>query len=323
MRLHQATPKPSASSTRLGLHVALGAFLGLGYTLVDAYLDRQLGVAVSTPQNPLGLLHTVIDLVLPTLTGALLAVVAQLSRLRTRMIALEKERSETLEGQIRKIERDQAVWVVAASLLHELKNPLHALGLLLDEALELPESERAEQQVLLQRARAQIEKVSTQLGFLRGLPHAKNPSLPELDLGETLLRTASAHEARAHRQGVTFHVSAEAPKAIASRDYLEVILDNLVENALDSLQEENKGGQIQLSSHVEAGGVRLSVSDNGPGIDSEIENHLFEPLWSTKSRGLGLGLATSRALARAMGSDLVFRREPNRVVFDLLLRGKS
>lgn len=316
----RSTHTSTTQSSQLGLQVALGALLGLLYTVVDAYLDRQLGIAGSSPASLIEAIHTVIDFVLPTLTGALLAVAAHMSRLKTRMAQLEKERVEDLRSQLRKIERDQAVWVVAASLLHELKNPLHALGLLLDEVSELGDGQTEERRRLLDRAQAQSERISRELSLLRSLPSAHSPDLPVVRLSEVFAATLRVRESTAAAQGVRLAVSKNPPPALASPEYLRIVLDNLLDNAFEALRDA-RGGSITLNAKPDGEKVRIRLEDSGPGVSEEVAEHLFEPLWSSKPSGLGLGLATARALARSMGGDLVYRRGANASYFELELRG--
>ncbi|OQX67519.1 MAG: hypothetical protein B6A08_14990 [Sorangiineae bacterium NIC37A_2] len=316
----RSAPTSPTQSSQLGLQIALGALLGLLYTIVDAYLDRQLGIAGSSPASLIEVIHTVIDFVLPTLTGALLAVAAHMSRLKARMAELEKERVEDLRSQLRKIERDQAVWVVAASLLHELKNPLHALGLLLDEVSELGEGQTEERKRLLDRAQAQSERISRELSLLRSLPSAHNPNLPLAELSDVFAATLRARESLASAQGISLSVSKNPPPALASPEYLRIILDNLLDNAFEALRD-TRGGSITLDAEQSGEKVRIRLEDSGPGVSEEVAEHLFEPLWSSKPHGLGLGLATARALARSMGGDLVYRRGPCVSYFELELRG--
>lgn len=305
---------------RLDKSVVWGLAGGLGYTLVDGYLDHTFGVQVSPPVRPVEVLHAIIDFVLPAITGVLFGISVHYVRLRSRMAILEKRRADELTGDLHKIERDQAVWVISASLLHELKNPLHVLGLLLDEALEARESDQL--LPLLQRARAQVERIAAELAALRALPSSTLPELPNVDIDE-LARAAIVDMGNRvtsvtldYRVGLQERVLARANPA-----YVRIILENLLENAADALIGFRPVGEqvIEVNVARESHRCIIEVSDNGPGVDADTREHLFEPLNTTKPAGMGLGLSIARALARAMGGDLTLVEQPLGARFRLSL----
>lgn len=312
--------RPTKALARLEPGVLIGLIGGLGYTLVDGYLDRTLGAQLSAPVRPVEVLHAVIDFVLPAITGALLGVAVHYMRMRARTAELERQRADSLNDDLHKIERDQAVWVISASLLHELKNPLHALGLLLDEAVDANDGDPQRRHQLLQRARSQVERIARELATLRALPTAALPDLPNVDVEPIIDLAIEAAVQRAPEVSVDWHVGEPRVLAKASPAYVRIILENLLENAVDALAVAAQGEPriVVLVRHL---GERctIEVSDNGPGMDQEVRSHLFEPLRTTKTTGMGLGLAIARALARAMGGDLLLIEQPCGTRFRLVL----
>lgn len=286
--------------------VLLGFALGLSYTLLDGYLDHTFGVQMSPPARPVEVLHALIDFVLPPITGSLLGVAVHYVQLRAKMAELEKQRADTLVGDLHKIERDQAVWVISASLLHELKNPLHALGLLLDEALDLPDTERAQQHELLARARAQLERIAVQLAALRALPSSVPPELPVVELQSLVKATTEAALRGQPTFTLDYHMDPGESLVRADPAYLRIIVENLLENAVEALSEvsDMSSRVIEVRVAKRAEQAFVEIADAGPGIDAETRAHMFEPLVTTKESGMGLGLAIARTLARSMGGDL-------------------
>ncbi|MFT3766982.1 MAG: HAMP domain-containing sensor histidine kinase [Minicystis sp.] len=291
----------------LGARVAIGVGVGILYALVDGYLDRRLVNGTLARSQILLFGHEVIYLVLPILTGAVLGAATHFLRVRAEVAAAERRRADELHDRVHKISRDQAVWVVAASLLHELRTPLHALGLLLDEVAAIPEGGRAERAALLERARAQSDRLITQVGALKSLPVSPAPDLPAIDLLDAARRAAATLRGLARGTPARISVHGEpGTTARASAAYVQIILENLVENSIDAGREDGAPGPTAVDVEVGRDGDRafVRVRDDGPGIDPEIADTLFEPLRSTKARGLGLGLSIARALARAMQGDL-------------------
>lgn len=297
-----------AARVPLESSVIWGFMGGLAYTLVDGYLDHTFGVQTTTPARPVEVLHAIIDFVLPTITGTLFGVSVHYVRLRARMADLEKRRADELSGDLHKIERDQAVWVISASLLHELKNPLHALGLLLDEALDAHETEPAHQRQLLVRARSHVERIASELATLRALPSSAPGHLPIIDVEEVARRVVTTFAERGQGCNVKYYGPAHGEcLAQANPAYVRIILENLLENAVEAVSESADVADRCVDVHVgrEEGVCWVEVSDNGPGVDTEVVEHLFEPLSTTKHSGMGLGLSIARTLARGMGGDLL------------------
>jgi signal transduction histidine kinase len=87
----------------------------------------------------------------------------------------------------------------------------------------------------------------------------------------------------------------------ANREAILKVLTNLVENALQAM---GGGGRVELSAWVQGDRAILRVEDEGPGIPSDVEERLFEPYFSTKSTGTGLGLVICRTLMEKMGGSI-------------------
>jgi signal transduction histidine kinase len=94
-------------------------------------------------------------------------------------------------------------------------------------------------------------------------------------------------------------------EASADPGYVRTILENLVDNSMHSLRATGGAGRITIRVAVEDGHAVVRVSDDGPALEPAVRSALFEPLRSTKTQGLGLGLPIARALARSMRGDLL------------------
>ncbi len=289
------------SRPRAALAVAVGLAAGVAYAVVNRAFDVR--TAYGSLPTALAPVHAFVDQVLPLIAGALLGLAAHYVRLRARLAREERARVEELESRLRGVERDQAAWVLAASVLHEVKNPLHSLGLVLDELPHAKdEQERAD---LVAKAQAQIGRVDERLAELRRLPTGAQPKAAPVSLDALAENVTRGYATIAERGGVSVAVSTERD-AIASADaaYVQVIVENLLQNALESLRARGRGGRIDVDVRRRGARVELSVKDDGPGPDAETRRGLFEPFASTKAGGLGLGLSIARALARAMEGDL-------------------
>lgn len=286
---------------RLDVSAGVGLLLGCAYTVVDVYIDHFMRASLRAPGGPLEVFHAIVDLVLPAVTGTLMGVALHYTKVRAKMAAFEKQRADELAGHLHKIEREQAVWVIAASLLHELKNPLHSLGLLLDEVAELPDSATSERSELLRRARSQSERIEARLMALRSLESSRPPELPRVDLLDCIEGLVEPLARLAQRRNATLRLEGGPVVASVHPGYLRIILENLIENALDVLPPS---GEVTIRVGDDGSEALVTVTDNGPGLSEDTRERMFEPLFSHKESGLGLGLAIARGLARSMGGDL-------------------
>lgn len=286
----------------LAIYVLLGVLAGATYVGFDLVSEARLRAGTLT--GPLSSAHSLIDHLIPVLAGGLIGLSIHQRRLRARLSAAEEaaSRAEALRARLLKVERDQAVWVLAAAVLHELNNPLHALGLLLDEyqACADDSAQRAE---LVERAHGQVRRALAHLETLRSMQGSGEPEAQPIAL-ERVLGSLAADVSALGETLVL--VRAECPAQVmvnADPSYLRAILENLLGNSLHSLRG-SQGGVVTMTLSTEGRRAVVHVVDDGPALDPRVHATLFDPLRTTKSHGLGLGLPIARALARAMHGEL-------------------
>ncbi|MDF2697728.1 MAG: periplasmic sensor signal transduction histidine kinase, partial [Labilithrix sp.] len=250
-----------------------------------------------------------VDRGIPVLAGALLGLAFHWVHLRSRLARAEALRAEELRSRLRHVERDQAVWVVAASTLHELKNPLHAMGLLVDELEEVARAgDAAAITEQVGRVRRQMDRALVPLDALRSLtrhgPHARRAR----PIGATAAEVVDTLRPLAAETGIELRLEGDRQATTnVDAELVRIILDNLVANALEGSGEAQRARAVEVRIVDEPARSRvvLRVSDDGPGVPEARRSTLFEPLRTDKSNGLGLGLPIARALARTLGGELV------------------
>jgi signal transduction histidine kinase len=295
---------PPFRELRLPVFVAAGALAGIAYALFDALSEARLRDGTLT--GAWAETHALVDRLFPVLVGALLGVCAHYIQLRARLSAAEMAaaRAEALRARLQKVERDQAVWVLAAAVLHELNNPLHALGLLLDEMGASGDGGPRHAE-LVKRARAQADRARRHLAALRSMRTGGEPDLRGVALERVVGALADDAARVAADDGLIVSFRAQSGvQANADPTYVRTILENLVDNSLSSLRERG-GGRITIRLDAEGERAVVRVADDGPPIAPDVRAALFEPLRTTKTHGLGLGLPIARALARAMRGELL------------------
>jgi len=230
--------------------------------------------------------------------------------LRAKVDEVERATVSLKEAQDRLIrsERLASVGRLAAGLAHEVGNPIAALigleDLLLEGGLDA-----AEQQDFLQRMRKETERINRILRDLLQFarPGAAQPAAVGAhgDVATAVTDTAALIAPQKAMRGVELELSIPEglPSVALSDEQLVQLVLNLVLNAVDAL---DGGGRVRVAARPDAGGVRLIVEDDGPGVAAAVRDRLFEPFVTTKEvgKGTGLGLAVCRGLVEAVGGSI-------------------
>jgi two-component system sensor histidine kinase PilS (NtrC family) len=203
-----------------------------------------------------------------------------------------------MEEQLRKSERLGAIGQLAAGLAHEIRNPLASLsGAVELLAADLPASDRHSLALsqIVQRETARLNRlVSDFLTYARPGPGRFEPvallALLE-EIAELVARDASL--------GIEVKVEVPATLAVLGNpDQLRQVFWNLVLNAA---QSEPSDRAVHVSARPVDEGVEIAIEDHGCGVAPEILDRLFEPFYTTKPKGTGLGLATVHRVVEAHG----------------------
>lgn len=198
---------------------------------------------------------------------------------------------------------------MAGALAHELNQPLTALaayGSACQQLLQRGGNERQLHEVI-HRMIGEAERAALVMRRLRDFFRTGATKLEQFALGELIASVVAPFREKAALSGMTFEIG-EIPAVTIHGDQLQlgVVLRNLLANAYEAVAASpHAPGRVSLNTRIESGSrVVIEVADSGPGISGAIVNQLFEPFASTKSSGLGLGLAISRTIAEAHGGSL-------------------
>jgi signal transduction histidine kinase len=248
--------------------------------------------ALRQDEGLLGVLHTTPHGAF--LSGEARAALEFLSEQLPAMIGLCRliEEKLKLERELAERERLALVGQMAASISHNLKNPLGAMKTILQVQLEnpdLPQSARTDCELVL----AEIERLNAKLHqLLRFSRPAVRPgsAAPRVDLRMAAEQAVGVlrHEAEHRGTAVAFQAEEEELSVCASAEGLNDILTNLLVNAMEALGHE---GHIWIRVRSQGGWAVLEVEDDGPGIPAALRERILKPFFTTKPQGTGLGLA--------------------------------
>lgn len=203
-------------------------------------------------------------------------------------------------------ERLATIGQLAGGVGHELRNPLGVMTnalFYLDAIVEDPPEKVREYLGILKEQIQTSEKIVTDLLDFARVRAPDHTDVSARDLFESAL----AHQSPPKSVTVDLELSEPSPSVNADPKQVIQILQNLTSNAMQAMGEA--GGTLTCSATRTDGRVVLEVSDTGPGIAPDELERIFEPLVTSKSRGIGLGLAVSRTLAAQNGGSLHVRSE--------------
>jgi signal transduction histidine kinase len=207
-----------------------------------------------------------------------------------------------LERELAERERLALVGQMAASISHNLKNPLGSMKTILQVQLEnpeLPDSMRAETKMVLEEVSRLSTKLNQLLQFSR--PAVRGGSaIGSCDARVVVEEVAGVLSHEAERRGVKMQikVSGGSTMVAASAEAVNDMVSNLVVNALEAAP---RGGHVMVSADSNDGACILAVEDDGPGIPAALREKILQPFFTTKSQGTGLGLAIVARRAAEFG----------------------
>jgi signal transduction histidine kinase len=185
---------------------------------------------------------------------------------------------------------------LAAGVAHELRHPLGVIGnstFYLGLANPDATPDVREHLALITSQIALAETIISDLMAYATMPSPLSaPARLRRIVDDQLARVG-----RTERIVTRVQIADDLPEADVDEAQIGQVLFNLILNATQAL--DGRGGHLTIRAEHDAAGIRVDVVDDGPGIPPERHADIFEPLYSTKARGIGLGLAVSRNLAEA------------------------
>lgn len=222
------------------------------------------------------------------------------TELEGRIVERTRELSEA-QAQLLHQEKMAAFGLLAAGIAHEVGNPLASISTIL-QVLGRREHEAY--------TREKLSLVGEQLtriqGILRELVNFSRPASTErtrLDLADVVAEALgiAKYYKGMKRRAITVTVPTDLPPIVGVRGQMVSVFLNLILNAIDAT---SKGGRIEIGADLEAAIVQAWVRDDGPGIAPEHRDRLFQPYFTTKPNGTGLGLFVCRQFVADHGGEI-------------------
>jgi C4-dicarboxylate-specific signal transduction histidine kinase len=229
-------------------------------------------------------------------------------------IAEQKRAEEALQAaraDLARVARITTVGELTTSIAHEVNQPLAAVVANADACVawlrpDHPNLEEARSAA--ERAVEGANRASGVIKRIRSLIHKAPQERVPVQLNQIIRETMElvAGQAARNRASLTADLAPELPEVVGDRIQLQQVILNLMINGIEAMAAVNgRARQLQVRSRVDPSGqVKVSIEDSGAGISEESMKRLFEPFFTTREHGVGLGLAISRTIIESHGGRL-------------------
>jgi signal transduction histidine kinase/serine/threonine protein kinase len=294
----QTTPEVQTFKLRSVLCLPIikqSEFIGL------LYMENRLSEGVFTPEK-----ISMTELL--TAQAAISLENAQLLE-QTRLAYLQLQENQEHMLQMEKL---SAIGTLVGGVAHEINNPL--MGVMNFVEFVADRTEDAKSKQVLEQALQQILRikkiVSNMLVFMRN----KTVSVGHCAFNEVLEQTLLLLEGELRKAAITIHMDCadKLPDISCSAESLQQILVNLLINARDALSD-TASPQIRITTALVNTILEVSIVDNGPGVNQDIQSRMFDPFFTTKApgKGTGLGLSVTRRLIQDCGGSISLESSEN------------
>ena len=287
----------------------LGAIIGLFFTRLTNDLHtlkaRALGIIKGERNTPTPVTRN--DEV-----GELTQAVNQMAS------ALDEREKELVIARQKFFHREKmaAVGALAAGVAHEIGNPIAAMSGVLQEMVDEQESGQFNEAVSskLTALQTQIQRLSAITREISGFAAPQPMERQLLDLNGLVRTTAGlmGYDKRMYRVSLRLDLDSQLPAIYGVADQLTQVIMNLLINAADALSSKKEGArEITLRSELSGDHGCFTVTDNGGGMDQETLNRAFEAFFTTKGKGIGLGLSLCYSIVTGHGGTIEIDSTPN------------
>jgi C4-dicarboxylate-specific signal transduction histidine kinase len=222
-----------------------------------------------------------------------------------------EEMLQATQAELARAARITTIGELTASIAHEVNQPLAAVVANADACvawLSREHPDLAEARAAAERTTQGATRASDVIARIRSLITKATPEKSRVQINQIVEQTAILAEGQAARTNVAIdlELSPDSPIVLGDTIQLQQVILNLVMNGIDAMSTVNDQPRtLTLRSERQDGGhIRVVVQDSGIGLTEEVKSRLFEPFFTTRSKGMGMGLSISRSIIEAHGGRL-------------------
>lgn len=233
-----------------------------------------------------------------------------LKKYSERLEAMVNERTKDLEDAQEELVRKERLAILgqlAGGVNHELRNPLGVIkNSVYYLSMILPEDDKVQKHLgILER---EVGTASRIVGNLLDIARVKAAVRVRTDLSGLVQESLEQTLLEENLEVVT-KLAGDLPPVFVDPEQIKQVVGNLIRNAAQAMSD---GGTLTIETARADGGAQVAVSDTGVGISPENREKIFQPLFTTKAKGIGLGLALAKELAEASGGMIDVESSPGR-----------
>jgi signal transduction histidine kinase len=224
-------------------------------------------------------------------------------------------RSRDLEEQLQRAERSAMVGRLASGIAHEIRNPLNFINLSIDYLREkfAPQADdsRTEYTRILTTIKDELARLNRLVSDFLSYGRPARLKLREVDARTLIEEVRTLVAAQSGQQSVDINIRQNGngnAMLQADAELLKTCFSNLMINAVQAMPE---GGTLNITLSPNSSLVEVEFADTGLGISSEAMGQIFEPYYSTKETGIGLGLPLTKKIIEEHGGQISVKSEPN------------
>jgi two-component system NtrC family sensor kinase len=279
-----------------------------------------LVISQDVSEEMTGLFATRNALILILVLGiaAIVCTTIGITRLTVNRLKEADVQMNALNAQCMHSDKLAALGKMAAGVAHEINNPLAVIlqktgwmeDLLAEE--DFKDSKNLEElRISIKKIEEHVERARKVVHNMLGFARRMEPRLEDVDVNETLKQTISILDnyARINNIEIRTDLTRDLPIIASDQAQLQQVFLNLISNAIDAI---GKDGLVAVKSGRSGRELQIRISDNGPGIPSELQKKVFDPFFTTKEKGkgTGLGLWISYSILEKMGGAIDLRSKP-------------
>jgi signal transduction histidine kinase len=192
---------------------------------------------------------------------------------------------------------------LSAILAHELRNPIQIVAGNLEM---LSENERTqEKKDMIDSILDELVRMNSSIQSFLNISTEDKEKIENINLNETINEIINIYKPKLDKSKINliFNPDENLPDIILQKDRCKQVLINLIQNSIEAMET---GGDLVINTVIEDGKVILTIKDTGTGIDKKIRNKVFEPFFSTKSSGIGIGLAVVKKILDENKAEISF-----------------
>ena len=214
-----------------------------------------------------------------------------------------------LEEKLREAEHLSGIAQLAKGIAHEIRNPLNFISLSIDHLRKKysPQTNEEKEQFesLITSIKHEIQRLNKLVGDFLDYGKPLRLSLQDIDMGSLINEIIALVRAKAEKDGIRIHYyNGELPALFVDPELIKTCIFNVILNAFQAMPA---GGDLTVSTNASNDRAYIIIEDTGIGVSRENLSKLFDPFFSTKSTGLGLGLAMTKRVVEEHGGKVDFQ----------------